>query len=251
MAKYAANFVGLMRCEGTNVSLGTNGAAAILTGTNCAFVGANTLLASSTASECVMVGASAEQKHTSPSNIVLVGRAAICTCTGNCVAIGQGAIVSTPNSIVFGSPTGEVALRETGYGHQYKWSLATYNATATLSGTDVANGWVAFESANAATVGCYLPTFAQLSAALPNIQDGTMRELILSNFSAQAATCQLRITSPNATLAPGDPNEVHVTYLSPSYDFLSKNTMGTLHCMYIATGATDGVWDGPCFVFYL
>ena len=251
MASFAASFVGLVRCEGGNVSLGTNGGASLLTGSNCCFVGANTTLATSTASECVMVGASAEQKASAPANVVLVGQAAVCTCTGNCVAIGQGAVVSTPNSIVLGSPTAEVALRETAIGHQYKWSRATYSATATLTGTDVANGWVAFEGATTATIGCVLPTYAQLAAALPNVQNGTTRELILSNFSGSGSTVQLRITSPNLTAPPGLANEVHITYSTATIDYLPKNSIATLRCTFLAAAASDGYWDGPCFVFYL
>lgn len=247
MSVYGANFVGLMRCEGGNVSLGTAGAVATLTGTNCAFIGANTSITSTTFNNCVLIGSGASLPISNASNVVAVGQGATVTCTGNCVAIGEGAVVSTPNSIVFGSPTSGLALYETGYGHQKLWTrtLYTNSADATLTGSAIAGGWIAFEGGSVATMSCYLPTFASLAAALPNVQNGTTVEFIISNFTGSGTTAQWRL------LPPAGDTKVNISYRSSADDYVVKNTISSMRGTYLAAGQTDGRFTGECFVFYL
>lgn len=247
MTTYGANFFDLIRCNGGNISLGTSGAVSSLTGTNSAFIGANTSITGTTFNNCIAIGSGATLSVSDTSNVVIVGRDANVSCTGNCVAIGTGAIVTTPNSIVFGSPTSRLSLFETGYGHQKLWTrtLFTNSAAATLTGSAIAGGWVSFEGGSTATMACYLPTFASLSSGLPNVQNGTTMEFIISNFSASGATVRLRILPPS-----GDA-KVNISYRDAADDYVTKNTIASMRVTYLSDSVTDGRFTGECFVFYL
>lgn len=139
-----------------------------------------------------------------PSSIAIGANAVVGTTTGDCISIGSGAsvtgttiaahsiaigtnaICTSPNTLVLGAQAADgiygITIQEFGRGHQYFWNVDYVYTGYSPSAEVIKGGWIAFEDVVADST-MYLPNLTDMLAALPTIVQGSVGELIVSNYN--------------------------------------------------------------------
>jgi hypothetical protein len=220
-----------------NMAPGTIGigvsAGALASATGGCFIGYGAGKSVTTGVGNVVIGASSDVVDTNMGQSVCVGYN--CTmsqgsASSGCVAIGRKASCYSYNSIVLGKqPQSATALgpRVIEHGkHQQFWKwYGTATASVSWTGanaTYVCGGWISFAGAAGSPLTLTLPTFAELSAIMPNKYDGLTGEFLVSNMD----------TGQTVTIAGG--TNVNVYYEGPMPD----NSMAHVYWRYDTTGTT-------------
>ena len=147
----------------------------------------------------VVVGNSVAMAATS-GRCVVIGNGATCNATSTTAAtilIGNGAATTQPSVCQLGGRATATFISDYGLGHFYMMAPATYNATVTLSGADVARGFVRFDMSNIRT--CYFPTAATIVATMKDAVVGSGYRVFVFNNSATSLTLSLNFTNAGLT----------------------------------------------------
>lgn len=159
------------------------GAASSTNGTHNVILGNGVQLAAGTG-RCVVIGNNASCLATSS--------------TADTILIGNGSATAQPGVCKLGGSTTGTFISDYGLGHFYLMPPATFSTNATLTGADVARGFIRFTMASSNAT-CYFPTAANIVAAMKDPVVGSGYHIFIFNDSSSAYTLSLNFTATGLT----------------------------------------------------